>query len=211
MGNDNIFDDLLIYSSGENALSASLVFLLKSLAGADDKSKDVACNLLYCLCGLRFGKAEIKDIKYRLQTNLIIKRRKTITKRGVVDIGITTRHKRVFIEVKNYAAALGRSDININGLTNYLKYIKGNPSFYLKGTASVVNGQINMDIQKAKIGNLTIPESQIQNNESSIISFVQTEINSFPGFSVQQFSCTSDGKIKFTGTLPAHVALSPSK
>ena len=103
MQKDNIFSELLTYT-GENGLSASLIFLLKSLTGADnDTTNEAARHLLNCLCGLRFGKNEIKNTSYKLQVNLIINNKKGITNRGIVDIGISTKHKLAYIEVKNHA------------------------------------------------------------------------------------------------------------
>lgn len=113
--------------------------------------------------------------------------------------------------LESYVKAVGASTDNLKVLTDNLKYVKGNPPFYMKGTGSVVNSQISLDLQEVKIGKLTIPSSQIQENKANIIHFVQWEIGCFPGFSVKSFSFMPDGKVRFNGTLPASVSLSPSK
>jgi hypothetical protein len=110
--------------------------------------------------------------------------------------------------IKAFEEAMGISANDMSVIDKYVRFIKGNPAIYIKGTGSVVNGQIHLDIQKMRVGNLWVPSGIITSNESSLISFMQNMIYHVPGFSIKNASF-SNGGILFDGTVPAVASVSP--
>ena len=103
--------------------------------------------------------------------------------------------------LKNYAAGLKESDDTMNSITNYIKYIPGNPAFYAKGTVEVANGQIvNTNITQFKVGNINFT-SQIEDKLPDIINAVETQMQHYPGFTIKTLKF-ANGKVQFVGTLP---------
>ena len=112
---------------------------------------------------------------------------------------------------------------------DYIKVIPGNPAFYVKGKAEVINGQITtLDFPEVQIGKFTIPQSGLpglnQNSmfgeltlpQSTLRALKQSTIDAIywffgriPGFSVKSFNFNG-GKVNFNGTLPATKAYSPA-
>jgi len=75
---------------------------------------------------------------------------------------------------------------------------------YIKGNASVVNGQMSLDADAVKIGRLPISADTVNNNETDIINYFNNHEKDVPGFSVKNFAIVG-GKIHFDGTLPSSV------
>jgi hypothetical protein len=75
---------------------------------------------------------------------------------------------------------------------------------YIKGNASVVNGQMSFDADAVKIGRLPISADTVNNNETDIINYFNNHEKDVPGFSVKNFAIVG-GKIHFDGTLPSSV------
>ena len=117
-----------------------------------------------------------------------------------------------------------------NSVKDYIKYVPGNPPFYVKGKAEVVNGQITtLDFPEVQLGKLPLPLNNIpglkQNSmfgeptlpqniqadlKQSTISAIYWFFGRVPGFSVKSFNFNG-GKINFNGTLPATKSFSPAK
>jgi hypothetical protein len=112
--------------------------------------------------------------------------------------------------IQAFEEALGIPVTDMSVINKYVRFIKGNPAVYIKGTGSVVNGQINLDVQQMKVGNLSVPASIIQDNEGSLISFMQNMIDKIPGLSINNAGFVN-GQVKFEGTLPAVASVSPVK
>jgi hypothetical protein len=110
--------------------------------------------------------------------------------------------------IKSFEEAMGVSASDMSVIDKYVRFIKGNPAIYIKGTGSVVNGQINLDVQQMKVGNLSVPSGIIQDNEGSLISFMQKMIDQIPGLSINNAAFVN-GAVHFDGTLPAVVSVSP--
>jgi hypothetical protein len=103
--------------------------------------------------------------------------------------------------LKGYATGMKLGDDSLNAITNYLKYVPGNPAFYAKGNVEVANGQIvNTDITEFKVGNLNLT-SQIQDNLQNIINNIYTQMAAYPGFKITTLKFVN-GKVQFVGTLP---------
>jgi hypothetical protein len=76
---------------------------------------------------------------------------------------------------------------------------------YLKGEVSVVNGQLNYDAQDIKIGKISIPSQQVDDNKSQITGYFQTVQSYVPGLSIKNASIVN-GKLHFDGTVPSSVS-----
>lgn len=127
----------------------------------------------------------LKDCQLRINAD------NTVEFSGIV---ITSR-------LKNYAAGLKEGDDTLNSITNYIKYIPGNPAFYAKGTVEVANGQIvNTNITQFKVGNLNFT-GQIDDKLPDIISAVNKQMQYYPGFTIKTLKFAND-KVQFVGTLP---------
>jgi hypothetical protein len=103
--------------------------------------------------------------------------------------------------IMGYMEAIGVNESSLKTVTNYLKYIPGDAAFYASGKFEITNGQIvGTDIETFKVGNLNLT-SQMQNNLSSVISGVYSQINAYPGFTVKTLTF-KNGQVQFEGTLP---------
>lgn len=88
----------------------------------------------------------------------------------------------------------------VNAVMDYIKDIPLNPVFYIKGKGRVVNNKVDMEIEKAEIGRLSIPQQFIE-DESPIERFVEDRIAFVPNFYIEKFDF-SDGKMNFKGIYP---------
>lgn len=103
--------------------------------------------------------------------------------------------------IKGYLEGLKQDENNLDVITNYLKFIPGNPAFYIRGTLEVSNGQIiNTQIIQFKVGNLSLTK-QVQDNLLKIIDAAYSQINSYPGFTINTLKFVN-GQVQFIGTLP---------
>jgi hypothetical protein len=115
--------------------------------------------------------------------------------------------------LKDYALARGLSEADYNtALEQVSKYafIQDNMPFYLKGTGSVVNGNITFECLSMKLGRLPIPVSEINNRKADLLNLLEKDALSIPGFSVNNFSI-SGGQMHFDGTLPQSVSVAKNQ
>jgi hypothetical protein len=109
--------------------------------------------------------------------------------------------------LKDYALARGLSESDFNNAISKLNWytaVQKEMPYYIKGTGSVVNGVITFNCIDFKLGRLPIPVSQINDRKADLLSLLNSDVLSIPGFSVRNFSI-SDGQMHFEGTLPAVV------
>ncbi len=89
-------------------------------------------------------------------------------------------------------------------------FLKTNPPFYIKGTGSIINNEIELDIKKLEIGRLPVPLElglfPISNED--IINFIEARLKTVSGLSIKSLTLKG-GKLFFDGTLPATEAHSP--
>ncbi len=99
------------------------------------------------------------------------------------------------------AKALGVSDSEIGTVTSYVKYLPGNPAFYVRGQVAVTNGRVSIaNLEEFQVGRLNFT-SQIQDNQNTIINWIQNEMFTLPGVSIKTFKMVN-GQVQFEGTLP---------
>lgn len=86
-------------------------------------------------------------------------------------------------------------------LNQISRFIKSNPSFYIKGKAEIKNNKITLlEIQSVYLGKLNLT-STVNKYVGEIKSFIEEIINNTPGLYVTSLTF-QDMKLKFVGTLP---------
>lgn len=84
----------------------------------------------------------------------------------------------------------------------YSKYISSNPSFYLKGTISVVDNQIELNLAQAQISRFTAPGSIIDQYQGQLADFVEDQIKAVPNMNIGSADFSS-GVLKLNASYPA--------
>jgi len=85
---------------------------------------------------------------------------------------------------------------------SYTKWISSSPSFYLSGKMDVVNNQITLNIDSAKICRFSAPKSIIDQYQGVLADFVENRISHVTGMKVESVDFTG-GKMDLTGSYPA--------
>jgi hypothetical protein len=85
---------------------------------------------------------------------------------------------------------------------SYIGYVSPNPSFYLKGTISASNGQINLNITNAKVSVFTAPKNIVDQYQGQLADFVEERIANVPGMEINSATFTN-GKLTLDATYPA--------
>lgn len=101
-----------------------------------------------------------------------------------------------------FAEWMGASADELRGMTDMIKMVGGNPSVYIKSTASVVNGKMTAAIQSASIGMLDLGQDQLKEVGPSLVSFMQSSMTRVPGLSVKNLTL-NNAMANFDGTVPA--------
>lgn len=108
-----------------------------------------------------------------------------------------------------YAAATGVPTWVVDEVINRLKITNVNPPFYVKGTGSIANDKVTMDIRQAEIGRFAIPGDWIAGNKGLLTSFVEDRVRA-AGISIKSASFAA-GELKFDGTVPESVGFSAGR
>jgi len=132
--------------------------------------------------------------KYYPVSNTQIK----ISSDGMVEVSGTLRLDRL----PNYALAEGIISSDYEAAMDYLKYIKTNPAFYVKGTGYVTDNKVSLNLSQASIGRLNLPQSELIKQRASIERFVEGRIKFVPNFNIKSLTF-QDGKMNFDGSFPA--------
>ncbi|PIZ42749.1 hypothetical protein COY34_02275 [candidate division WWE3 bacterium CG_4_10_14_0_2_um_filter_42_8] len=124
-----------------------------------------------------------------------------IDKNGIAEIsGI------IFCElVSNYAQALNYSEGDLMRFLAQFQLIKAHPPFYLKGTGTVINGRLNFEIEKIKVGKFSFPSNLKAQSKKELVGFSEFLFQNISGFSVD-FARLNGSQLKFQGTLPEEEA-----
>ncbi len=105
-----------------------------------------------------------------------------------------------------YAAAMGLPTSAVDQAMQVLKTIGSNPPVYIRGTGSVTNGKVQLDIEQLEIGRLSVPAS-ILAQESGVAASGIERIMSASGIQANSVSFTG-GKLNFDGSKPETRGLS---
>lgn len=80
--------------------------------------------------------------------------------------------------------------------------ITANPSFYLKGTMSVSNNQINLNVQEAQVSVIPIDQETINQYQQPLADFIEERIANVPNMNIRSADF-STGKLILDATYPA--------
>jgi hypothetical protein len=109
--------------------------------------------------------------------------------------------------LQDYARARGYSEEDFKMVTGWIDkvaIVQSNIPFYAKGTASV-GSPMDFNFQKLELGRFSVPVSQMNDNKSKILNWLQEGLSRVNGFSVNKFNI-SNGQLHFDGTLPDTVS-----
>jgi hypothetical protein len=102
----------------------------------------------------------------------------------------------------SWSTDVGGSQVLADQAKPYTKFVSNNPSFYLKGTMSVKDNNITVDIKQAQISRFTAPKSIIDKYQGELATFVESKIKAIPGMNVKSADF-STGTLKLDATYPA--------
>jgi hypothetical protein len=131
--------------------------------------------------------------KYRPVKDVQVK----VSKDGTVEVsGIIIKNR-----IDKVAEVYGYTAEDIKKGEDIIGFVPGNPTFYAKGKATVINNQVSLNIEEMQIGKIDaknlISEGQAQ-------SIVDSGIAQVPGLNVKSLTF-EDGKMNFDGTVPASI------
>ncbi len=105
-----------------------------------------------------------------------------------------------------YAAAVGLPASGVNQALQALKFVGGNPPVYIRGTGSVTNGKVNLDVQQLEIGRLSVPGSILVQETGVAASAVEQVLRAT---GMQANSVTfAGGQVNYDGSKPETRGLS---
>lgn len=100
----------------------------------------------------------------------------------------------------SYATAIGYASSDVEkGMKEY-NIPTSNVSFYVKGSGSVTNGAVTLDIQGGEIAGIPVPIGIVNSKKPAIINILESGMKNTPGFEAKSITF-SDGKVHFNGSL----------
>ncbi len=106
-----------------------------------------------------------------------------------------------FQAAKDYALALGVSSTDIDQVLEKFPIPQTQFPFYLKGTGSVSNDQVSLNLQQAKLANIAVPTDIVNTYLDPAVSFIENEYLSNDSVNIEKLENQS-GNAYFKGTLP---------
>lgn len=100
----------------------------------------------------------------------------------------------------SYANALGYATDDVNKVMDQYHIPKLNMPFYVKGTGSIIENKVSLNVQSFEAGRIPVPSGIISSNMDRINSFVQDVVNKQTGFYAKKMTI-ENGKIIFDGKL----------
>lgn len=107
----------------------------------------------------------------------------------------------------NYVAATGATGEQVQQILSTAGTLGANPRFYGEWKLDVVNGQVVGDVDKITIGNLDLPQDQVQANKAILLNAIEGRLSQLH-IGANSIT-TSNGNLNFSGTVPTQVALAP--
>lgn len=104
--------------------------------------------------------------------------------------------------VTNFAGRAGYSRNDVQKALDIL-HVKSNIPFYVKGTGSITNNQVSINVQKAELGRLPVPGVLINQHQGDVNGFVQNGISRMPDVKINSLKA-ENGQVTFDGKLPAY-------
>jgi len=103
--------------------------------------------------------------------------------------------------------AFGVDSDQAESVIKRLDFLRTNPPFYIKGTGSIINNEIDLDIKSLEIGRLPVPLTSFV-SMVDVTNFIEAGLKTISGLSTKSLTL-KEGKLFFDGTLPATEAYSP--
>lgn len=99
---------------------------------------------------------------------------------------------------------LGKHDLTVR----WLEAAKYNPAFYVKSRLGWKDGHFALDVIRIELGRLELPPDWFI-DDTRLAKAIEENLLAIPEFTVREAEF-GDGTVRFSGTLPARVNLSPS-
>jgi hypothetical protein len=141
--------------------------------------------------------AMISEAKYKYyplnNTQVLIHDDGMIETSGNIDI----------VKLVKWASDLnGSGDADLLEIESYSGLISSNPKFYLQGTMSMTNNQIDLNIQQAQVSFFSATPEQISEYQAPLIEFVEQQIANVPNMNIKS-AYFQNGELILDGTYPA--------
>lgn len=112
---------------------------------------------------------------------------------------IKTGRLRGFAESKGYdVTVLDRPELN---------YIKSEPSLYIKGDLTIIDGVVSADVEQVQIGRLDLPADQVELVEEFLVYYTQ-KVADPPNLLINYFD-TRNGECDVQAAIPKKVSFAP--
>lgn len=106
----------------------------------------------------------------------------------------------------DYANSLGYATDDVNKALDQYHIPKINMPFYAKGTGSVIDNKVTVNIQSFQAGRIPVPSGILSANMGRINSFAQDVVGRQKGFTAKKL-VVENNKIVFDGTMPEKEAV----
>lgn len=100
----------------------------------------------------------------------------------------------------SYATAIGFAASDVEKAMKDYNIPSSNVSFYVKGSGSVTNGAVTLDIQGGEIAGIPVPMGLVNSKKAAIVDILESGMKNTPGFEAKSITF-SDGKVHFNGSL----------
>jgi hypothetical protein len=84
-------------------------------------------------------------------------------------------------------------------------HIPASAPFYAKGTLSVINNKVNMNIQSLEVGRIPVPAGNISENMAAVNNFATDKLNSIPNLKVRSLTLSAS-QAHLDATVPEKVS-----
>lgn len=127
-----------------------------------------------------------------------------INEDGTAEISATTSVGRII----GYLSTIGVATGEVEQALKKIIPFKTEFPVYLKGAVSVADNKVDLNLQKAEVGRLTIPQSLIDQNKDKITWLIEKRLNDVPNCKIKSLTL-KDRRLYFDGTLPSLEQTSP--
>jgi len=101
----------------------------------------------------------------------------------------------------DYATAVGFAPADLEKAMKDFNIPRTTIPVYAKGSGSVINGKVTLDLQSGNIAGIPVPMGLVNSKKDQIIDVIETGMRKTPGFEAKSLTFT-DGKMTFDGMVP---------
>lgn len=109
-------------------------------------------------------------------------------------------------EAESIGKTLGYTDEQISKAKTYLKYIPDPLPLYAKGSVSITQDDVSINIQNFKVVNVNVPESLANSMGKIVEDVIERARNLSDSTTIKRAVVTPQG-VEFVGTVPASVSI----